>query len=66
MSAVQLTEKLLEKIDEDIYDLIIVNYANPDMVGHTGSLNAAVKALKIIDQCIGKVIDKILVRVEVL
>ncbi len=62
MSAVQLTEKLLEKIDEDIYDLIIVNYANPDMVGHTGSLNAVVKALETIDQCIGKVIDKILVR----
>ncbi|HZJ76564.1 MAG TPA: 2,3-bisphosphoglycerate-independent phosphoglycerate mutase [Oscillospiraceae bacterium] len=62
MSAVQLTEKLLEKIDEDIYDLIIVNYANPDMVGHTGNLDAVVRALETVDMCIYKVVDKILTR----
>lgn len=60
MSAAQLTEKLLEKINENIYDLIIVNYANPDMVGHTGVLEAVIKALETVDRCVGKVINKIL------
>ncbi|MDI9475621.1 MAG: 2,3-bisphosphoglycerate-independent phosphoglycerate mutase [Natronincolaceae bacterium] len=62
MSAIELTEKLLEKIDEDKYDLIIVNYANPDMVGHTGCLDAVVKALETVDRCIDKVINKILAK----
>lgn len=62
MSAVQLTEKLLEKIDTGLYDLIIVNYANPDMVGHTGCLDAVIKALEVIDKCIGEVINKILAK----
>ncbi len=62
MSAEQLTKRLLEKIDEDKYDLIIVNYANPDMVGHTGNLDAVVKALETIDGCMGRVINKILAK----
>ncbi len=62
MSAIRLTKELLEKVDEGIYDLIIVNYANPDMVGHTGNLDAVVKALEIIDECIGRVINKILAK----
>lgn len=60
MSAPQLTEELLNKIDEDKYDLIIVNYANPDMVGHTGVVDAVVKALETVDECLGKVVNKIL------
>ncbi len=62
MSAIRLTKELLEKVDEGIYDLIIVNYANPDMVGHTGNLDAVVKALETIDECIGRVINKILAK----
>ncbi len=60
MNAVQLTERLLEEIDGGKYDLIIANYANPDMVGHTGNLDAVVKALETVDRCIGKVVNKIL------
>ena len=56
----ELTDKLLSKIDEDKYDLIVVNYANPDMVGHTGVMEAAVKAVEAVDTCVGKVVDKIL------
>ena len=52
-----MTDKLINAINEDKYDSIILNYANPDMVGHTGSLEAAIKAIEAIDECIGKVID---------
>jgi 2,3-bisphosphoglycerate-independent phosphoglycerate mutase len=60
MSAYELTDKLLEKIDEDKYDFIVVNYANPDMVGHTGVFDAAVKAVETVDTCVEKVVGKIL------
>lgn len=60
MSADELTDKLLAKIDEDKYDFIVVNYANPDMVGHTGVVEAAIKAVETVDRCVGKVVDKIL------
>ena len=60
MSAYDLTEELIKRIEEDIYDLIIVNYANADMVGHTGVFDAAVKAVETVDYCMGKVVDKIL------
>ena len=60
MSAYEVTEELLNKIDEDKYDMIILNYANPDMVGHTGIVDAAVKAVETVDECLGKVVDKIL------
>lgn len=60
MSAYELTDKLLEKIDEDKYDFIVVNYANPDMVGHTGVFDAAVKAVETVDACVEKVVEKIL------
>lgn len=62
MSAYELTEELLKRIDQDIYDLIIVNYANPDMVGHTGVFEAAVKAVETVDECMGKVVDKVLAK----
>jgi 2,3-bisphosphoglycerate-independent phosphoglycerate mutase len=55
MSALQLTEKLLAQIGEGDYAFILVNYANPDMVGHTGVLSAAVKAVETIDRCLDKI-----------
>lgn len=60
MSAIELTEKVLKAIDENKYDVIIMNYANPDMVGHTGILGAAVKAIKVVDECSYKVVNKML------
>ncbi|MDW8800757.1 2,3-bisphosphoglycerate-independent phosphoglycerate mutase [Clostridium sp. A1-XYC3] len=60
MSAYELTEELLSRLDEDKYDMIICNYANPDMVGHTGVIEAAKKAVEAVDVCLGKVVDKIL------
>ncbi|BDU50138.1 2,3-bisphosphoglycerate-independent phosphoglycerate mutase [Haliovirga abyssi] len=59
MSAYEVTDGLLEALDEDKYDMIIVNYANTDMVGHTGVFEAAEKAVKAVDECIAKVIEKV-------
>ena len=59
MSAYEVTEKVIEAIETKEYDLIILNYANPDMVGHTGSLEAAEKALEALDECVKKVYDTI-------
>lgn len=55
MSAMELTDKLVAAIQGGHYDVIICNFANPDMVGHTGSIPAAVKALETIDFCLGKI-----------
>jgi 2,3-bisphosphoglycerate-independent phosphoglycerate mutase len=55
MSAPELTDKAVEAVDSGKYDLIILNYANPDMVGHTGSLPAAVKAVEAVDTGLGRV-----------
>lgn len=60
MSACGVTEGLLEALDSDKYDVIIINYANPDMVGHTGVFEAAVAAVKKVDSCIAKVSKKVL------
>ncbi|MCI2110343.1 MAG: 2,3-bisphosphoglycerate-independent phosphoglycerate mutase, partial [Acidaminococcaceae bacterium] len=60
MSAYLVTDKLLGLLDEDKYDLIILNFANTDMVGHTGIMKAAVKAMETIDECVGSVVDKML------
>ena len=57
MSAYEVTEKVLEAIKNDKYDCIILNYANTDMVGHTGSLEAAMKAVETVDECVGKVVE---------
>ena len=57
MSAYEVTEKVLEAIENDKYDCIILNYANTDMVGHTGSLEAAIKAVEAVDECVGKVVE---------
>ena len=59
MSAYEMTEKLLQEIDRDHYDLIVVNYANPDMVGHTGIIEAAIKAVEVVDECVGKIVRKL-------
>ena len=59
MSAEEVTNKVVEAIDSRKYDSIILNYANPDMVGHTGSLEAVVKALEFLDVCIGRVEEAI-------
>ena len=56
MSAYEVTDKVLEAISQDKYDAIILNYANTDMVGHTGSLSAAIKAVEAVDECVGKVV----------
>lgn len=59
MSAFELTERLAQEIKTEQYDLIICNYANPDMVGHTGNLQATIKAIEVIDQCLGTVLNAI-------
>jgi 2,3-bisphosphoglycerate-independent phosphoglycerate mutase len=60
MSALEVTDKVLALIKEKIYDVIIMNYANSDMVGHTGVLEAAVKAVETIDGCVGAVTRAVL------
>ena len=59
MSAHEVTDKLVEAVGSGTYDLIIVNYANPDMVGHTGVMNAAVEAVETIDECLGRLRDAV-------
>jgi 2,3-bisphosphoglycerate-independent phosphoglycerate mutase len=60
MSAVPLTDEVIRRLDTGKYDLLILNYANPDMVGHTGVLEAAIKAVETIDVCLKRVVEKIL------
>jgi len=62
MSAYEVTENVLKAIDSEKYKVIIVNFANPDMVGHTGKLAAAIKAVEAVDICVKKVVDRILSR----
>ena len=59
MSAIEVTDKVVEAINSKKYDAIILNYANPDMVGHTGSLEATIKALETLDECVGRVVEAI-------
>jgi 2,3-bisphosphoglycerate-independent phosphoglycerate mutase len=59
MNAPQLTDKLVEAVDSGKYDVIICNYANPDMVGHTGNFEATVKAIEALDVCLGRVYESI-------
>lgn len=56
MSAYEVTDKVIEAIEKDYYDCVILNYANTDMVGHTGNLEAAIKAVEAVDECVGKVV----------
>ena len=59
MSAPQVCDKLVEAIHSGKYDVIIINFANPDMVGHTGVLEAAVKAVETVDTCVGRAVDAV-------
>ncbi len=59
MSAPEVTDRIVEAIDQQRYDVIIVNYANGDMVGHTGDFDAAVKAVECLDACINRICDSL-------
>ena len=59
MSAPEVCEKLVEAIKSQKYDVIIINFANPDMVGHTGVQKAAIQAIEVVDGCVGKAVDTI-------
>ena len=59
MSAYEVTDKLVEAIDAGRFDVIVVNYANTDMVGHTGDLAAAIKAVEAVDRCLGRLADAV-------
>ncbi|MBR5337411.1 MAG: 2,3-bisphosphoglycerate-independent phosphoglycerate mutase [Lachnospiraceae bacterium] len=60
MSAYEVCDKLCEAIRSTKYDLIVINFANPDMVGHTGVLEAAIKACEAVDRCVGRVVEALL------
>ena len=57
MSAYEVCDKLVDAIKSDKYDVIIINFANPDMVGHTGVEGAAIKAVEAVDECVGKAVE---------
>ena len=59
MSAYEVAEVVLERLESNHYDVMVVNFANPDMVGHTGDLSAAVAAAEAVDTCVGRILDKI-------
>jgi len=59
MSAYPVTEELLRRLDEGVYDVIILNFANADMVGHTGIIAAAVRAVEAVDDCVGRLVAKV-------
>jgi 2,3-bisphosphoglycerate-independent phosphoglycerate mutase len=61
MSAVEVTDELLRRLSgsESPYDLVVLNYANPDMVGHTGVLPATIVALEVVDRCIGRIVERV-------
>ena len=59
MSAFEVTDTVIDKIRLNKYDVIILNYANPDMVGHTGHIDAAIKAVETVDRCVGRVVEEL-------
>lgn len=62
MSAREMTEQLIDRMGLGVYGLIVVNFANPDMVAHTGNIEAAKKACAIVDQCVDKIVSHTLIR----
>jgi 2,3-bisphosphoglycerate-independent phosphoglycerate mutase len=60
MSAVEVTDELIKRLDQGLYDLVVLNFANGDMVGHSGIIKAAVKACETVDRCLGRIVDKFL------
>ncbi len=59
MNALKVTDKLIEELDKDYLDLVVLNFANGDMVGHTGVYKAAVKAVEFMDECLKRIYDKV-------
>ena len=59
MSAYEVTDEVIARLESGKYDVIILNYANCDMVGHTGVFDAAVKAVEAVDACVGRVVEKV-------
>ena len=59
MSAYEVADIVLKRLDSNEYDVVVVNLANPDMVGHTGILSAAIKAAEVVDECVGRILDKV-------
>ena len=59
MSAYEVKDALIAELDKDIHDVVIVNFANCDMVGHTGIIPAAIKAVSVVDECVGEVYEKV-------
>ncbi len=62
MSAAGVTEAVLAEIAKDKFDLIILNFANPDMVGHTGNLAAVTEAIEFVDRCVGEIVEAVLAK----
>lgn len=62
MSAYEVTDALLEELEADDLHTVILNFANPDMVGHSGKLEPTIKAVEAVDKCLGKIVDKIIER----
>jgi len=60
MSAVEVTDELVARVEAEEFDFVVVNYANADMVGHTGDFDAAVRAVETVDVCLGRVVEAVL------
>jgi len=60
MSAYKVTDELIKRLKREVYDFVLLNFANPDMVGHTGVMKAGVKACEVVDECLGKVVKEVL------
>lgn len=60
MSALEITDQVIRAIERGGYDFILINFANADMVGHTGNLNATIKAVEAVDKCVGKIVKSVL------
>ncbi len=62
MSALELSQKVIKEIEEEKFDFIVLNFANPDMVAHTGNLTATIKAVETVDDLIGQIVSKVLAK----
>ncbi|MDF2949264.1 MAG: hypothetical protein K0R07_1293 [Sedimentibacter sp.] len=60
MSAFELKNMIIEELEKDMYQVMIINFANPDMVGHTGDIEAAIKAVEAVDKCLGEIVNIII------
>ena len=60
MSAFELKKTIIDELEKNMYQVMIINFANPDMVGHTGDIEAAVKAVESVDKCLGEIVNFII------